>query len=390
MRQSQDIIVQKFGGTSVANVAAIKIAASKVAAEIHAGKKVIVIVSAMAGVTNQLVSYCTETSGFNKNFNTEYDVALSSGEIVTSSLMALALNNLGIEAKSFQAWQIPILSNNHHSEALIENINGSILEEHIKQNIVPVITGFQGINKDSRVTTLGRGGSDTTAAAIAASVNAGFCDIYTDVEGIFTTDPRLIKKAQHINILSYEEMLEFASMGAKVVHTRAVQIAMRYNIPLRVISTFDKNNRYSLVTNSTNIMEHREITGITYNKNIASVLIKNKIDYLPEGITLIEYHIEGDNSSLIVPIEDLGELKIDLEKHKIKYEIEAHIAIIAIVGFGIKNDKNFCTNIIQLLLNNNIKVQSANLSEIKLMLIVEEAKAQKAVKILHDKLICNI
>ncbi|MBP7190619.1 MAG: aspartate kinase, partial [Rickettsiaceae bacterium] len=210
------IIVQKFGGTSVADIKKINNIATIVAKAQEAGNSVIVVVSAMAGVTNQLASYCADISSLDTKENlAEYDVALASGEIVTAALLALALQQKNIMSRSLLSWQIPIKTDDRFSKAIISNINNDVLRNCMENKIVPVIAGFQGITEDGKVTTLGRGGSDTTAVAIAASINADQCDIYTDVDGVYNADPRLIHNAKKIDILSYEEMLEFASVGAK-------------------------------------------------------------------------------------------------------------------------------------------------------------------------------
>ncbi|MGL4226450.1 MAG: aspartate kinase [Rickettsia sp.] len=243
------LIIQKFGGTSVANIDRIKKIVPIVKAEIAKNNQVIVVVSAMAGVTNQLITLCNELSSLNQTSQfAEYDAALSSGEIVTASLLALALQEEGIQARSFLAWQLPILTDNNHSKALVESISTDLLEKYLQLNTVPIIAGFQGINKFNRLSTLGRGGSDTTAALIAAAMKADRCDIYTDVEGIFTADPRIIPNAKKITEIDFLEMLELASSGAKVLHPRAVELVMRYKIDMRVLSTFSPNTEGTLIT----------------------------------------------------------------------------------------------------------------------------------------------
>lgn len=389
MNSGNKIIVQKFGGTSVANIEAIKLAASKVISAIKDGYCPIVVVSAMAGVTNQLVSYCAGLSTLHtKESTAEYDAALSSGEIITSALMALALQQMGYKAQSMLGWQIPIHTDNSFSNALINDINANKLISLIDTGIIPVIAGFQGITSGARITTLGRGGSDTTAAAIAASANALSCDIYTDVEGVFSTDPRLVKNAKRLEQVSYEEMLEFASMGAKVLHSRCVQIAMRYNIELRVISTFSDKNIYTLVTNQKNVMENREITGITYNKNIASVHIHNGFDdFLIQDFAILDYHRSTEGGDFLINLENLSSVKNYLAAHNMVHKIESDIAIISIIGFGIKNDKNLIGRITKILQKHGIDMLSMHITEIKISFTLDESHTEKAVQYLHEELI---
>ena len=389
MNPSNKIIVQKFGGTSVATIDAIKLAASKVIAANNDGYAPIVVVSAMAGVTNQLVSYCAALSDLcNKDSISEYDTALSSGEIITSALMALTLQQMGYKARSMLGWQIPINTNEAFSNALISEIKSDELLDLVNSGIIPIIAGFQGVTSSGRITTLGRGGSDTTAAAIAACTNASYCDIYTDVEGVFSTDPRLVKNAKRLQQISYEEMLEFASMGAKVLHSRSVQIAMRYNILLRVISTFSDKNIYTLVTNKSEIMENREVTGITYNKNIASIYIRHGFgDFLAQNFAILDYHKTSDEGHFLINLEDLTIVKNYLVKHDIEYKMESDLAIISVIGFGIKNDRNLIGKITRILQKHNIEMFSMNITEIKVSFTLNEIYAEKAVQYLHEELV---
>lgn len=270
------LIIQKFGGTSVANIDRIKKIVPIIKTEIAKNNQVIVVVSAMAGVTNQLVTLCNEVSSLNNISQfAEYDVALSSGEIVTASLLALALQEEDIKARSFLAWQLPMLTDNNHSKALVESITTDLLEKYLQLNTVPIIAGFQGINKSNRLTTLGRGGSDTTAALIAAAMKADRCDIYTDVEGIFTADPRIIPTAKKIKEIDFLEMLELASSGAKVLHPRAGELVMRYKIDMRVLSTFSPDTEGTLITSKDKNMENGIINSITSNKNLLKISVKS-------------------------------------------------------------------------------------------------------------------
>ena len=231
------IVVLKFGGTSVADVPQIKKISYKIKSEVDKGNKVIVVVSAMSGVTNKLVELVKNTSELASY--SEYDVVLSSGEQVTSALLTIALNNLNIKGRSWLGWQVPIITNNTHSKAVIDKIKTSKILNSFKKNDIAIVSGFQGLSSENRITTLGRGGSDTTAVAIAAAFNALRCDIYTDVDGVYTTDPRIVKSAKKLDYVTYEEMLELASQGAKVLQTRSVALGMKYSVNLRVLSSFE-------------------------------------------------------------------------------------------------------------------------------------------------------
>lgn len=232
------LVVQKFGGTSVGDTDRIKNVAAKVKAEVDAGNQVVVVVSAMAGVTNRLVKYCQEiTPDYNPE---EYDVVVSTGEQVTIGLLAMALQAAGVPARSWTGWQVPVLTDDAASKARINQIEVAGLQACLAAGMVPVVAGFQGINDRGRITTLGRGGSDTSAVALAAVLKADRCDIYTDVDGVYTTDPRFVKNARKLDRVTYEEMLEMASLGAKVLQTRSVELAMKYRVNLRVVSSFEK------------------------------------------------------------------------------------------------------------------------------------------------------
>ncbi|CAG0903089.1 unnamed protein product [Cyprideis torosa] len=274
-------IVLKFGGTSVADTARIERAASKVAREVALGHEVAVIVSAMSGVTNQLVEHCRSISPV---YDTrEYDAVVASGEQVTAGLMAIALQKLGIEARSWMGWQVPIICSEVHGKARIENIDGSKMRRHLARGQVAVLAGFQGVTERQRIATLGRGGSDTTAVALAAALEADRCDIYTDVDGVYTTDPRIVKNAKKIDKISYEEMLELASLGAKVLQVRSVEMAYKWDIPIQVLSSFEEpigsDLPGTLVTREEDIMEKHVVNGVAYDKGNAggvSVFVEGK------------------------------------------------------------------------------------------------------------------
>ena len=273
------ILVMKFGGTSVADLARIKNAAQKVRAEIENGFNVIVIVSAMSGKTNELVGWVNETSPL---FDArEYDAVVSSGENVTAGLMALTLQEMDIPARSWQGWQVPVQTTSAHSAARIEEIqNDNIMAKFADGMQVAVVAGFQGISPEGRITTLGRGGSDTTAVAFAAAFDAERCDIYTDVDGVYTTDPRVAPKARKLEKISFEEMLELASLGAKVLQTRSVELAMRYKVKLRVLSSFEdmSDNAGTLVCDEEEIMESNVVSGIAFSRDEAKMTLTSIVD----------------------------------------------------------------------------------------------------------------
>jgi aspartate kinase len=278
------LIVQKFGGTSVGDIPRIKNVAKKVKTELDKKNKVIVVVSAMSGVTNQLVDYCNQVSSLtNDESLTEYDSVIATGEQVTCGLLALELQSIGYKARSFLGWQIPLKTDAVHSKARIESIDGEALLKSLEEFDVIVVAGFQGIHEEkNRIATLGRGGSDTSAVAIAAAVNADLCDIYTDVNGVYTTDPRITDKARKLNRVTYEEMLEMAYSGSKVLQTRSVAMAMAHNVRVRVLSTFEEvteNSGTILVNNNEEIMERRVITGISYSKNDVRITLAKMPDH---------------------------------------------------------------------------------------------------------------
>jgi aspartate kinase len=389
-------VVQKFGGTSLGSTERIKEVAKIVAAEKASGSKVTVVVSAMAGATNQLVTLCNEVSTLKSQSNlAEYDAALSSGEVVSAALLALALQEINVNARSVSAWQLPITTNNHYTCSLVENFDSELVEYCLAHDVVPIITGFQGINKGNRITTLGRGGSDTTAALVAAAIKADRCDIYTDVDGVFSADPRIVHNAKMLENVYNLEMLEFAGGGAKVLHPRSVEIAIRYNIPLRIISSFTKN-KGTLIT-SDRKMENNIITGVTYNKNLLKVNIvagdldyNNLISILSKEAISIESMINIDkNYQLILPLNCkplLENILLRLRRNEeiASFEIDTQIAAISIVGFGIKNNPELLDNIAKKLSAIDIKVSMLNISDIKISILIQEEQAEQCLKAVHE------
>jgi aspartate kinase len=383
------LIVQKFGGTSLENICKIKAAAKKVSDTIFKGNKVAVVVSAMAGTTNKLVSYCSEISNLsNQESLSEYDAALCSGEIITASLFALALQSYGVQARSCQAWQIKINTTDSHAKALITSIDTDYLHQLLDHNIVPVVTGFQGISQDSRITTLGRGGSDTTAAAIAAAMSADICEIYTDVDGVYSADPRMVHNAKKINSLTYEEMLTFAICGAKVLHARSVQIAMRFGLTLKVLSSFQEGIG-TIITNKEKIMEKSIITGIAYNNNVALVKIQgNKINLLQPlcavGLGIENLSYSPEFMSFTIPLIELARMKEFLEESH--YDIQKNIAVISVVSHSMTQE--IMAQIIKIA--DNTEIYGMITSEVKMSMIVKIEDLEHLVNRLHQLIISPV
>ncbi|MFT6077574.1 MAG: aspartate kinase, partial [Rickettsiales bacterium] len=351
------LIVQKFGGTSVGDIDRIKKVALKVKKEIDLGNKVVVVVSAMSGVTNQLVEYCNQVSDLqSKQALAEYDSIVATGEQTTSGLLALQLQSDGFKARSFLGWQIPLHTDNVFSKARIDKIDSKKLLEALQEYDVIVVAGFQGLSeKDNRIATLGRGGSDTSAVAIAAAIKADRCDIYTDVEGVYTTDPRITDKARKLNQVSFEEMLEMAYSGSKILQTRSVAMAMAHNVRVQVLSTFSDNPGTTLVSNE-EIMEKRLITGISYSKNDVRITLVGMPDHAglsssifgaladkEINVDMIVQNISADGKlvdiTFTLPSEELERAKsaISSVEDSLKYEklkVDENIAKISVIGVG--------------------------------------------------------
>ncbi|MDR0774677.1 MAG: aspartate kinase [Rickettsia sp.] len=397
------IIVQKFGGTSVANIARIKEIIPIIKLEKQHGNQVIIVVSAMAGVTNQLVTLCNEVSSLKTNSElAEYDAALCSGEMVTASLLALKLQEQGMSARSVLAWQLPILTNDNYSKALVEQLSTSLLIECIKQNIIPIVAGFQGVTNNNRLTTLGRGGSDTTASLIAAAMKADRCDIYTDVEGVFIADPRIVPGATKLSQISFEEMLEFTSCGAKVLHPRSLEVAIRYNVPIRVLSSFllplyhEKNG--TLITSRDKIMENRQITGITSNKNLLQLVLSSQLSFSKICKLIADHNIHLElmeniktniQYSFIIQLSDKNKLQHLLDDLKNtnqinNFIIDSQISIVSIIGYGIKNDQTLLGMVLNELEKENISVKKIQISEIKISILIKDLDTEKTIRCLHQ------
>lgn len=398
------IIVQKFGGTSVGDIARIKNVATLVKKEVDAGNQVVVVVSAMSGKTNELVAWVNEVSDLSTEDNfQEYDSVVSSGEQVTSGLLALALQSLGIGARSWLGWQVGFKTCSMHGKARIEDIRSDLLKESLDQGKVAVVAGFQGVTDENRITTLGRGGSDTSAVALAAALNAARCDIYTDVDGIYTTDPRIVPKARKLNKIAYEEMLEMASLGAKVLQIRSVEMAMKYNIPVQVLSSFE-DKPGSLLVNEEEIVERRLVTGVTYSRNEAQVTLThventpgvaaNIFAPLTEkeiNVDMIVQNISEDGKhtdvTFTVPKDDADHAVNAIKKSStVNYKsilVDKKVAKVSVIGVGMRSHAGLAQKMFQTLADKKINISVITTSEIKISVLIEEEYTELALRALH-------
>lgn len=401
------IIVQKFGGTSVADLERIRNVGNRVKKEVDAGNNVVVVLSAMAGVTNQLVEWANGMSTLQSDDAlAEYDTLLSTGEQVTISLLALYLQSQGIKARSWLAWQLPISTDGSHSKARIEAIDTATINEAFERGEVVVVPGFQGVTKDGRVSTLGRGGSDTSAVAIAAALDADRCDIFTDVDGVYTSDPRIVTRARKLRKVGYEEMLEMASLGAKVLQTRSVELAMKYGVVVHVRSSFN-DEEGTLLVEEQEVMERRLITGVTYSRNDAQVTLI-KVENHP-GIAadifgpLAEAEINVDmivqnvsetgkftDITFTLPQSDLERAKVAIEtRHaagELAYEkmvTSTDVAKVSVIGVGMKSHAGLAQKMFQTLADKNINILVISTSEIKISVLIEEEYVELALRALH-------
>ena len=396
-------IVVKFGGTSVGSVEKIISVAKILKKKFLKGDKIIAVVSAMAGKTNELIKHSEQIS---KNFNKrELDVLLASGEQVTSALLAGALNNLGIKSKSFMGWQIPILTSGEHNNSRIINMNIDKVNNFLSNKGIAIIPGFQGISEQGDITTIGRGGSDATAVAIAKIFKTDFCEIYTDVEGVYSTDPRYFPKAKKINKISYEEMLEMSSLGAKVMQSSAVQTAMIYDLPLHVRSTFS-NKEGTKIFGSESIDYNKVITGVTYSKDDAKVTLLDVQDkpgvaadiFEPLGKNSINVDMviqnispDGKKTDLTFTLKrnDLNKAikLIKSNKKKVKYKSissDKKVSKVSIVGAGMITTPGVTYKMFRSLAQEKINILAISTSEIKISVIINEKQTNKAVKKLHS------
>lgn len=399
-------IVAKFGGTSVADTARIERAADKIAREVALGHEVAVIVSAMSGVTNQLVEYCTQISPVHDV--REYDAVVSSGEQVTAGLMAIALQKRGISARSWLGWQVPIISDGVHSKARIQDIKTDSMEKSLAQKEVAVLAGFQGVTEENRITTLGRGGSDTTAVALAAALDADRCDIYTDVDGIYTTDPRIVPGARKITHISYEEMLELASLGAKVLQVRSVEMAFKHNVPVQVLSSFDdaigSELPGTLVTKEEAIMEQYVVNGVAFAKDEVKVTVVGvpdvpgvaaklfgpladaaiNVDMIVQNIT-----VDGSKTDMTftVPQSDLARTQEVLRAQELfkdtEIRVDSDVAKVSVVGIGMRSHAGVAKTMFAALAEKGINIQVIGTSEIKISVLIAREYLELAVRALH-------
>jgi len=398
-----NIVVLKFGGTSVADVPQIKKISYKIKSEVDQGNKVIVVVSAMSGVTNNLVELVKSTSELASY--SEYDVVLSTGEQVTSALLTIALDDLSIKGRSWLGWQVPIMTDNTHSKAVINEIKTSNILNSFKKNDVAIISGFQGLSSENRITTLGRGGSDTTAVAIAAAVSAERCDIYTDVDGVYTTDPRIVKSAKKLDYITYEEMLELASQGAKVLQTRSVALGMKYGVNLRVLSSFE-DKPGTFIMKERDQMEKSEISGIAHSLNEAKITLSGVPDKPGQAAQIFSSLAEHSiNVDMIVQSSSINEGSTDItftipetdlilaEKtiRKIQEKIgfknfisETKVVKISVVGNAMRTQSGIAKTMFETLANNQINIHVISTSEIKISVLISSDYYELAMRSLHS------
>ncbi len=408
-------LVMKFGGTSMGDLERIRRAARIVAAEVRAGRKVAVVVSAMAGKTNELVAWTDGTGKPGPGValsDDEYDVVVASGEQVTAGLLALTLRNLGLDARSWMGWQIPILTDDAHGRARIEDIPGEVLGAAVDSGQVAVVPGFQGVTRDGRITTLGRGGSDTSAVAVAAALECP-CDIYTDVDGVYTTDPRIEQKARRLERVSYEEMLEMASLGAKVLQTRSVELAMAKQVPVRVLSSFiepDENgnlpeNSGTLICEEDEIVEKRIVSGVTMSRDEARITLLGLPDRIETTARLFTLLAEANvNVDMIVQSRARTPETVNLtfttgrrdasraadltraSQGELGFEevaVDEDVAKVSVIGVGMRSHAGVAQTMFQALADKGVKIQAISTSEIKISVLIDAAYAELAVRALH-------
>jgi aspartate kinase len=395
-------IVQKFGGTSLADLDRIRNAARRVKREVDAGHHLAVVVSAMAGVTNELVDYVRGISPIHDA--REYEGVVSSGEQVTAGLMALALQEQGVPARSWLAWQLPFETDNVHGKARIRNIAVEKILERWKQGQVAVVPGFQGVAPDGRLTTLGRGGSDTSAVALAAALEADRCDIFTDVDGVYTTDPRIVPRARKLDKITFEEMLEMASLGAKILQTRSVELAMRKHVRLQVLSSFE-DVPGTLVVDEDEIVEQETITGIAYSRDEAKITLQGVPDRpgvaarifgpLAEAsinVDMIVQNVAADGSAtditFTVPRAELAHALKVLEKAKAELNFskisgDDGVAKVSIIGVGMRSHAGVAQKMFKTLAEKGINIQVISTSEIKVSVLISEEYTELAIRALH-------
>jgi aspartate kinase len=407
-------LVMKFGGTSVADIERIGVVARHVKREVDAGHEVAVVVSAMSGRTDQLVAWCREASMLHDA--REYDAVIASGEQVTAGLLAIVLEGIGINARSWQGWQLPILTSNVHGSARILDINGAELIKRFRERKeVAVVTGFQGINKETgRITTLGRGGSDTSAVAVAAAIQADRCDIYTDVDGVYTTDPRVVPRAQRLEKVSFEEMLELASLGAKVLQVRSVELGMVHKVRIFVRSSFERPEDIdphgtppgTLICDEEDIVEQQVVTGIAFSKDEAQIAVRHVPDKpgiaaaifgpladASVNVDMIVQNVSSDGATtdltFTVPasefqrsIDVLGKAKSAIGFARLDGATD--VAKISVIGIGMRSHAGVAAQAFKALASRNINIRAITTSEIKFSVLIDAAYTELAVRTLHS------
>jgi aspartate kinase len=392
----------KFGGTSVANIERINAVAARVKREVDAGHEVAVVVSAMSGHTNQLVAWCSEISPMHDA--REYDTVVASGEQVTAGLTAIALQKLGVNARSWLGWQMPLSTNDAHGKARIMSIDAEAFEQRFQQGQVAVVAGFQGVGPDNRITTLGRGGSDTSAVALAAALKADRCDIFTDVDGVYTTDPRIVAKARKLDKVTYEEMLEMASLGAKVLQIRSVEMAMKHGVRVQVLSSFE-DKPGTLVVNEDEIMEQELVSGIAYSRDEAKITLVAVPDR-PGVAASIFGPLSDANINVDMIVQNVSEdgkntdmtftvSKGDFERAKqvltgkqnsLNFRAlisDSNVVKVSVIGVGMRSHAGIAQRMFKALAEKGINIQVISTSEIKISVLVAEEYTELAVRALH-------
>lgn len=399
---SMALVVQKFGGTSVANVERISAVADKVVQAQAAGNNIVVVLSAMSGETNRLISLAKEVT--DRPHPRELDVLLSTGEQVTIALLCMALEKRGVAARSYTGSQARILTDTMHNKARIVDIDTSRLQQDIDSGMVVVVAGFQGADESGNITTLGRGGSDTTAVALAAALNANECQIYTDVDGVYTTDPRVEPAARRMDRLTYEEMLEMASLGAKVLQIRSVEFASKYNVPLRVLSSFDPGNG-TLIAGEEGSMEQALISGVAFNRDEAQVTIQGVPDQPGIAFAILgpvsDAGIEVDMIIQNVGADSTTDFTFTVHRNDFDRALEilqgtgdrlgarevrgnAQIVKVSLVGVGMRSHAGIASKTFKVLADEDINIHMISTSEIKISLVIDEKYLELAVRALHE------
>ncbi len=396
-------VVQKFGGTSLADIEHIRNAAQRAVAEVKAGNEVAVVVSAMGGMTDQLIDWVDEVS--EQDDSAEYDSVVSAGEQISSGLLALAIEKLGVPARSWTGWQVPVATDATHAKARIQQLDATKILQDLKSGTIPVLAGFQGVGPDGRVTTFGRGGSDTSAVALAAALDAERCDIFTDVEGVFTSDPRIVAKARKLDRITYEEMLELASQGAKVLQTRSVALAIKHRVRLQVLSSFS-DAPGTLVVGEEEIVEQEIVSGIAYSRDEAKITLVKVPDRpgvaaaifgpLAEAdinVDMIVQNVSEDGSATDLTFTvTRGDFDRALEliqgkKKELNYQAlipDPNVAKISVIGVGMRSHVGVAQRMFQTLAEKGINIQVISTSEIKVSVLIAEEYTELALRALHS------